>query len=155
MSNFNLHKTIINLCLIADSIDEYLEKLITQKETLENKLIDLYHVVELYDLTDAQIKRLYKEMKRVLRKRRMVKNDMYIGDIFSTHKSKLPSESSRKFLLQAVGVASKRQSSASYNFRAYTHEEINKILGAKVLPVEKGENNEEERQRTSQDMCDM
>lgn len=155
MSNFNLHRTIINLCLIADSIDEYLEKLITQKEILENKLLDLYHVIEIYDLTDAQIKRLYKEMKRVLKNRRNVKNDIYIGEIFSRHKSKLPSEASRKFLLQAVGVASKRQNDASYNCRAYTHHEINKILGAKVLPVEKGENNEEERQRTSQDMCDM
>ena len=155
MSNFNLHRTIVNLCLIADSIDEYLIRLTTEKEMLENKLIDLYHIVELYDLTDAQIKRLYKEMKRVLKSRRNIKNDMYIGDIFSKHKSKLPSESSRKFLLQAVGVASKRQSNASYNFRAYTHDEINKILGAKVLRIEEGEYNNEERQRTNQDMCDM
>lgn len=154
MGNFNLHRTIINLCLIADSIDEYLVKLTTEKEMLENKLIDLYHIIELYDLTDAQIKRLHKEMKRVLKKRRMVKNDIYIGDIFNRNKSKLPSEQSRKFLLQAIGTASKRQSNASYNCRAYTHQDINKILGAKILPMEKGDDNVEKEtiETINQDM---
>ena len=57
MNNFNLHKTIINLCLIADTIDEYSNKLITKRDELENKLLDLYHVIEIYDLSDAQIKK--------------------------------------------------------------------------------------------------
>jgi hypothetical protein len=138
MNNFNLHKTIINLCLTADAIDDYSNKLVTRREELEGKLVDLYHIVELYDLSDAQIKKLYREMKKVLRDRRKVKNDIYICDIFARHKSKLPSEITRKFLLQAVGTAAKRQDNASYHCRIYTHNDINKILGAKILPVEQG-----------------
>ena len=156
MSNIDLHKTIIQLCLTADIVNEYSTKLITQREELENKLIDLYHVVELYDLSDAQIKKLYQEMRKVLRNRRKVKNDIYIGDIFNKHKSKLPSEVTRKFLLQAVGTAAKRQDEASYNCRAYTHQELNKILGAKILPVESGDDNGEEKtEGENQDMCNM
>ena len=142
MNNFNLHKTIINLCLIADTIDEYSNKLITKRDELENKLLDLYHVIEIYDLSDAQIKKIYHEMKKVLRDRRKVKNDIYVCEIFGRHKAKLPSETSRQFLLQAVGTAVKRQDSAVYNCRAYTHRELNKILGAKILPIELGDNNE-------------
>ena len=144
MSNINLHKTIIQLCLTADIIDEYTTNLVTQREEMDNKLLDLYHIVELYDLSDAQIKRLYQEMKKVLKKRRKIKNDIYIGEIFGRHKAKIPSELNRKFLLQAVSDASRRQDNASYCCRAYTHQELNKILGAKILPVESGDDNEEE-----------
>ena len=59
MNNFNLYKTIINLCSMADTIDEYSNKLITKRDELENKLLDLYHVIEIYDLSDAQIKKIY------------------------------------------------------------------------------------------------
>lgn len=152
MSKFDLHKTIINLCLTADAIDEYEEKLSERRDELENKLIDLYHVVELYDLTDSQIKKLYQEMKKVLQNRRKIKNDIYVGDIFNRHKAKLPSEVNRKFLLQAVGDAMRRQHNAEYHCRAYTHTEINKILGAKILPIKEGDINEEEAEDGHTDM---
>ena len=141
MSKFDLHKTIINLCLTADAIDEYEEKLSERRDELENKLIDLYHVVELYDLTDSQIKKLYQEMKKVLQNRRKIKNDIYVGDIFN-----------RKFLLQAVGDAMRRQHNAEYHCRAYTHSEINKILGAKILPIKEGDINGEEAEDGHTDM---
>lgn len=136
MSNFNLYKTIVSLCLTADTIDEYGNKLALKKDEIEGKIVDLYHIVELYELTDAQIKKLYQELKKVLRARRKVKNDIYLFEIFNRNKSKMPSELSRKFLLQAVGDATKRQDDATYNFRTYTRDELNKILGAKILPVE-------------------
>lgn len=136
MSNFNLYKTIVSLCLTADTIDEYGNKLALKKDEIEGKIVDLYHIIELYELTDAQIKKLYQELKKVLRARRKVKNDIYLFEIFNRNKSKMPSELSRKFLLQAVGDATKRQDDATYNFRTYTHDELNKILGAKILPVE-------------------
>lgn len=145
MSNFNLYKTIVSMCLTADTIDKYGNKLALKQAEIENKLIDLYHVIELHELSDAQIKKLYQELKKILRTRRKVKNDIYMLDIFNKHKSKMPSESSRKFLLHAIDCVNKRQEDATYTFRAYTCDELNKILGAKIISIKQDETPVDER----------
>lgn len=141
----NLQSDIETLCNLAANLDDYIDSLSAALAEEELRIVDLYHIIEFYDFTPAQSVKMIKELKRVLQRRRRIKNDAHLGRIYDENKSKLVSTNSRVFLRHCVSNAIKRQGKAKYNCRIYSHKEINRILGAKILPVE-----ETERQKNTE-----
>lgn len=140
-----LYKDIVKAVYSLNAIDDYIEMCNKSLCDQEWKLLDLYHTIERFDLTDAQGRRVLKELKKVLIERRRLKNEIHLGTIYNNHKGRLAGNSGRDIIIQATNACLGRQDVAEYKYRYYTNKQLNKILGAKILPVESEDNNGEEK----------
>ena len=131
-----LHKDIVKVVCSLNAIDDYIEMCNKSLSDQECKLLDLYHTLERFDLSDAQGRRLLKELKKVLMERRRLKNEIHLGTIYNNHKGKLAGNGGRDIIIQATSACIGRQDEAGYKNRYYSNEQLNAILGAKVLPID-------------------
>lgn len=136
INEINVLETITNICKQLDELDSYLETLNGLHSEMDCRLCDLYHVIELEELTPTQSKKLLKEMQQVLTKRRKVKEDIGMNRVYSDNIDKIKNKNTRPFLLEKLYKLNKTHDEAEYHNRVYSNEDINKIVGVHLLKTE-------------------
>lgn len=120
---------IVNICNELNEIEEYDNSLSSDLSNADSRLSDLYHYIETNKLKTNQCYRIVQEMRKVLIKRRKIKNDIELMKIFHQNVNKLLKGSNRPFLLNTMGRVNKNLIGSEYNNRIYTKEELEEIIG--------------------------
>ena len=118
---------IKNIVVKLNELEKYKEELPQKLSIQDSKEQDILHLIEYEKFTAFEAYRLLKELKKVRKERRIVKNDCELLQCFSANKNKILNESNRQFLLQDL-YNKQRNLKAKYKNRQYTEEEFNKIL---------------------------
>lgn len=120
---------IVNICNELNEVEEYDNNLSSDLSNADSRLSDLYHYIETNKLKTNQCYRIVQEMRKVLIKRRKIKNDIELMKIFHQNENKLLKGSNRPFLLNTMGRVNKNLIGSEYNNRIYTKEELEEIIG--------------------------
>ena len=118
---------IKNIVVKLNELEKYKEELPQKLSIQDSKEQDILHLIEYEKFTAFEAYRLLKELKKVRKERRIVKNDCELLQCFSANKNKILNENNRQFLLQDL-YNKQRNLKAKYKNRQYTEEEFNKIL---------------------------
>ena len=118
---------IRNIVVKLNELEKYKEELPQKLSIQDSKEQDILHLIEDEKFTAFESYRLLKELKKVRKERRIVKNDCELLQCFSANKNKILNENNRQFLLQDL-YNKQRNLKAKYKNRQYTEEEFNKIL---------------------------
>ena len=118
---------IKNIVDKLNELEKYKEELPQKLSIQDSKEQDILHLIEDEKFTAFEAYRLLKELKKVRKERRIVKNDCELLQCFSANKNKILNENNRQFLLQDL-YNKQRNLKAKYKNRQYTEEEFNKIL---------------------------
>ena len=118
---------IRNIVVKLNELEKYKEELPQKLSIQDSKEQDILHLIEYEKFTAFEAYRLLKELKKVRKERRIVKNDCELLQCFSANKNKILNENNRQFLLQDL-YNKQRNLKAKYKNRQYTEEEFNKIL---------------------------
>lgn len=125
----NVLDNIKNAIKCLDENEEYLNELFNLQSTVDKKIDYWLHYIELENIKVTQAYKIIKEIQKLRNQRRNYKNQLEIMRVFRDNESKLCNSSNRSILLNTICKTSKKQSNATYGYRAYTSEEKNKILG--------------------------
>ncbi len=125
----NIQEKIIETSKILDELDNYNDNLYNQLAIIEDKIIDLLHLIEFNKLNTAQCYRVIRELHNVRCQRRNIKNDIELMRIYKQEQNKLIGLEHRQFLLSDIGKMVKIQKARQYSYKAYTKEKIQELLG--------------------------
>lgn len=78
--NINIIENIIQAVSILNKTDEYLESLTTRLSECDSLISDYEHFIESTPLDEVNLEKLYQDMQSNFMKRRIIKNDMFIGN---------------------------------------------------------------------------
>lgn len=115
------------IILKLNELDDLYEDLPKQLSEVDTKICDILHLIESNNLKTNECYRIIRELKKQRMKRRQIKNNYTILQVFNTHINKLPLEENRSFLLNEINKKNKEINS-EYKNRIYTSEEIDNIL---------------------------
>ena len=115
------------IILKLNELDDLYEDLPKQLSEVDTKICDILHLIESNNLKTNECYRIIRELKKHRMKRRQIKNNYTILQVFNTHINKLPLEENRSFLLNEINKKNKEINS-EYKNRIYTSEEIDNIL---------------------------
>ena len=114
---------IIETLTKLNEIDEYISSLGEQLSTYDSRLSDLYHVLEMNNLNIVQSYKFVKEMQKICKERRIVKNDLAISGTYKNHINKLINKDNRNLLITELNKTNSKLHK-DYNNRIYTNEEL-------------------------------
>ncbi len=124
----NVIDEVNKVCQILNSLDEYDESLSKEWSNNDLAISDLYHYVENNVMNSKSSYRFCKELKAVLKKRRTVKNDMNLLNVYKNNINKLIQKDNRQMLLSEVNQRNKKLQSAIYSNRIYKNGELVELL---------------------------
>lgn len=123
----NIVEEVKEIVAKLDEIDNYNTSLPQKLKELEERQLDLLHYIENNKIGAFGCYRIVKELNRIRKERRQVKNDIELLRIYDVNKNKLISLTNRKFLIQDICIAEKKLP-IKYNNRQYTNEELESIV---------------------------
>lgn len=126
MIKIDVLKNIDEAVKLLNELDDYQDSLSDELSKQDLSLSDLYHFIEFNKMDSKACYRMVKELKRVLSKRRKIKNDMALLRTFESQKDRLQKKSNRDFLISNIHKQDKSLKQYSYNI--YTEEELKEIL---------------------------
>lgn len=99
-----------------------------EQSKLDMQTSDLLHYAENNNLSAPQCCKFVKELQKVRRKRRIVKDDYDLLNAYRTHINKITGKANREFLISEVAKVEKQHGS-KYKNRIYEEKELNEVLG--------------------------
>jgi len=120
---------------IKDAIDlleqneEYYDGLFEMQSKVDKKIDYWLHYIEFNNVKVTETYKIIKEIKKLRKERRNLKNDIELIKVFKENEGKMQNTSNRKILLTQICKVDSKQRNAKYNYEAYTKEEANEILG--------------------------
>lgn len=117
-------------CEYLNEIDNYFKTLDDELSICDSKLSDIYHFIENNDLTPTQSKKIVTEIKNVCLKRRKIKKDINLRKIYQDNQDKIKNKDNRSILLEKLY---KQNKDITYKNRVYEENEINNIIGLKIV----------------------
>ena len=130
-------KKIVNK---LNELDNYSEGLINELSRLDLMQQDLLHYIEFNKLSTNEAYRLVREIKKVRKKRRRVKNDIDLMARYNVQINKLVFKENRQFLLTELFKLEKKLDK-TYTNKIYTNEELESILKGEMLCTSNLKNN--------------
>ena len=124
----NVQEKVIEVSKILDELSEFNEKISDTTQKYDYMLSDLYHYLENTPLNSKMCYRFCKELKKVLKARRIFKNNASLSQLLESQKEKLVNgKDNRQMLLSNIGKKEK-QLHFPYKNRVYDEEELKKIM---------------------------
>lgn len=114
---------IIKATELLNEVDNEIETLPEQQSNYDLSLSDLYHILEDNKLNAVQCCTFVKEMQRVVKERRMVKDKIEIGKIYKTKIMRLNNQNNRQLFIAEIKKMEK-QLSNKYKNRVYSDDEL-------------------------------
>lgn len=118
---------IKNIIELLDELDDYFEELPNSQSQLDNLISDYRHFVRENDLEKISISKVVEELQQTELKRKQVKKDLDILNIYNKLKNRLLSKTNREFLLNELYKREKEWHSP-YKYRVLTDEEIENLF---------------------------
>jgi len=109
---------------LLETSSEVLEQKKEELKDAEKYVVDLYHMIEFCDLNAADGFRIYKVFQGVLRKRRVLKNEIFALDLFVKKMQSGATIENVTTFIKAVENIPSRQ----YRLRICSKEEVQKII---------------------------
>lgn len=118
---------IKNIIELLDELDDYFEKLPNSQSQLDNLISDYRHFVRENDLEKISISKVVEELQQTELKRKQVKKDLDILNIYNKLKNRLLSKTNREFLLNEL-YKREKEWHFPYKYRVLTDEEIENLF---------------------------
>lgn len=120
---------IKEICNKLEQIQNHIDMLGANLQTVDYKISDLLHCIENNKLSTKGCYRIVQEIRKCRLERRQIKNDMELAKTLRTNFNKLISpNNNRQFLLVELNKTNSRLNQP-YKNRVYTEEEIKEVLG--------------------------
>ena len=125
----DIFEQIKKISALLNELDSYEKAIPEVQRKIDLKISDLYHKLEDMNLTSGKCYRYCRELKAILKERRIFKNNVYLLNVYRENKLKLNNGlENRQFLLSKIGKEQK-QISKKYNYRIYSENELNEKIG--------------------------
>lgn len=119
-------KKLHDICNLLDEIDELIKTNSIRLSDIDQAKSDLEHTLENEELNNNEFLNISKELKRVMKVRRGIKNESEIITSYNENKQKLIFQNQREFFKNAIGIKNKNLNQP-YKNRVYTVEQINEL----------------------------
>lgn len=119
-------ENLVQAVSILNKTEEYLESLPDRLSECDSLISDYEHLIENNDTSEIDLKKLYNEMKIVLNKRRVVKNNLTLRDNYKNMVVRLNNTTSREFFIQNMKNAQSKLG-LKYHNRILTEDEIEQL----------------------------
>lgn len=103
-----------------------MESLPDRLSECDSLISDYEHLIENNDTSEIDLKKLYNEMKNVLNKRRIVKNNLTLRDNYKNMVARLNNTTNREFFIQNMKNAQSKLG-LKYHNRILTEDEIEQL----------------------------
>lgn len=119
-------ENLVQAVSILNKTEEYLESLPDRLSECDSLISDYEHLIENNDTSEIDLKKLYNEMKNVLNKRRVVKNNLTLRDNYKNMVARLNNTTNREFFIQNMKNAQSKLG-LKYHNRILTEDEIEQL----------------------------
>lgn len=119
-------ENLVQAVSILNKTEEYLESLPDRLSECDSLISDYEHLIENNDTSEIDLKKLYNEMKIVLNKRRVVKNNLTLRDNYKNMVARLNNTTNREFFIQNMKNAQSKLG-LKYHNRILTEDEIEQL----------------------------
>ena len=119
-------ENLVQAVSILNKTEEYLESLPDRLSECDSLISDYVHLIENNDTSEIDLKKLYNEMKNVLNKRRVVKNNLTLRDNYKNMVARLNNTTNREFFIQNMKNAQSKLG-LKYHNRILTEDEIEQL----------------------------
>ena len=119
-------ENLVQAVSILNKTEEYLESLPDRLSECDSLISDYEHLIENNDTSEIDLKKLYNEMKNVLNKRRVVKNNLTLRDNYKNMVVRLNNTTNREFFIQNMKNAQSKLG-LKYHNRILTEDEIEQL----------------------------
>lgn len=119
-------ENLVQAVSILNKTEEYLESLPDRLSECDSLISDYEHLIENNDTSEIDLKKLYNEMKNVLNKRRIVKNNLTLRDNYKNMVARLNNTTNREFFIQNMKNAQSKLG-LKYHNRILTEDEIEQL----------------------------
>lgn len=119
-------ENLVQAVSILNKTEEYLESLPDRLSECDSLISDYEHLIENNDTSEIDLKKLYNEMKIVLNKRRVVKNNLTSRDNYKNMVARLNNTTNREFFIQNMKNAQSKLG-LKYHNRILTEDEIEQL----------------------------
>jgi len=126
-------ENLIQAVSILNKTEEYLESLPDRLSECDSLISDYEHLIENNDITEIDSKKLFAEMKAVLNKRRIVKNNLTLRDNYKNMVARLNNTTNREFFIHNMKTAQSKLG-LKYHNRILTEEEVEQL---KIIEITK------------------
>lgn len=123
-------ENLVQAVSILNKTEEYLESLPDRLSECDSLISDYEHLIENNDTSEIDLKKLYNEMKNVLNKRRVVKNNLTLRDNYKNMVARLNNTTNREFFIQNMKNAQSKLG-LKYHNRILTEDEIEQLKAKK------------------------
>lgn len=119
-------ENLVQAVSILNKTEEYLESLPDRLSECDSLISDYEHLIENNDTSEIDLKKLYNEMKNVLNKRRVVKNNLTLRDNYKNMVARLNNTTNREFFIHNMKNAQSKLG-LKYHNRILTEDEIEQL----------------------------
>ena len=123
-------ENLVQAVSILNKTEEYLESLPDRLSECDSLISDYEHLIENNDTSEIDLKKLYNEMKNVLNKRRVVKNNLTLRDNYKNMVARLNNTTNREFFIQNMKNAQSKLG-LKYHNRILTEDELEQLKAKK------------------------
>lgn len=133
----NIIESFVQAISILNKTDEYLDSLVDRLSECDKLETDYRHFIELNDLENIDLNKLFLDIQLNLKKRRKIKQDLTLKTYIDNNLNKLSNKSYREFFIQGIKKTNSKLET-EYQYRILADDSIDKFMKNEQVKEKKG-----------------